>query len=335
MILGPICQVGWASACAGVTARRSRRPAPERAARGGEHERSSCSGATPCRHWAIAECSLSTGRMLTAARCAASVTRSPPATRLSLLASARSEPAASAARVASSPAAPTIAFSTTSARSRPARPRRAARPAPRPRSRRGHPGGVGVGERDPADTVLVRRRTSSAWDCADSAHDGQLGVVAHHLERLHAHRASRAEDRDGPHGLSVAGGFAASVSPRSRPRPSGAAPGPRSTRPRRRTAGVDPVEHPAVAAQQVAGVLHAHVALEIRLEQVADRRGDRDRGGHPQRMERADGVVLGLVVEHSQATASPITRPMISPSTVLFGEISAASLRRPISRPPT
>ena len=39
---------------------------------------------------------------------------------------------------------------------------------------------------------------------------------------------------------------------------------------------VEPVEHAAVAAEQRAAVLHARVALQQRLEQVAERAGDRD-----------------------------------------------------------
>ena len=118
MIFAPIDQVGWASAWAGTTsASRScdqPRNGPPDAVSTSD---SSDSGAAPSRHCCSAECSLSTGSSSRPLRRTAAVTSSPPATRLSLLASARSLPASSAAIVASRPAAPTIAFSTTSARS--------------------------------------------------------------------------------------------------------------------------------------------------------------------------------------------------------------------------
>ena len=67
-----------------------------------------------CRHWKMAECSLSTGSSLTPCCSTAWVTRCPPVTRLSLLARARSWPLSMAAREAPNPAMPTTLFSTTS-----------------------------------------------------------------------------------------------------------------------------------------------------------------------------------------------------------------------------
>ena len=67
-----------------------------------------------CRHWKMAECSLSTGSSFTPCFAAACVTRWPPVTRLSLLARARSCPLSMAHRLAPRPAMPTTLFSTTS-----------------------------------------------------------------------------------------------------------------------------------------------------------------------------------------------------------------------------
>ena len=49
--------------------------------------------ALPCRHWKIAECSLSTGRKSTPYLLTASMMRLPPATSVSLLANAMAFPA--------------------------------------------------------------------------------------------------------------------------------------------------------------------------------------------------------------------------------------------------
>ena len=67
-----------------------------------------------CRHWKMAECSLSTGSSFTPCCATARVTRWPPVTRLSLLARARSWPLSMAVRLAPRPAMPTTLFSTTS-----------------------------------------------------------------------------------------------------------------------------------------------------------------------------------------------------------------------------
>ena len=62
----------------------------------------------------MAECSLSTGRILAPRRAASSVTSGPPTTSVSLLARATVLPASRAAQVPCSPAAPTTADTTTS-----------------------------------------------------------------------------------------------------------------------------------------------------------------------------------------------------------------------------
>ena len=116
VIFSPMLHVGWASASAAVTSVSSSRRRP----RNGPPEAVitmpvTAPGGAPSRHCASAECSLSTGRSRFPLAAAAASTSSPPATRLSLLASATSAPAAKAASVARRPAAPTIAFRTRSA----------------------------------------------------------------------------------------------------------------------------------------------------------------------------------------------------------------------------
>ena len=68
-----------------------------------------------CAHWKIAECSESTGRILTPFSRAARMTSSPAHTSVSLLASAMSLPASIAASVGSRPTMPTTAVTTISA----------------------------------------------------------------------------------------------------------------------------------------------------------------------------------------------------------------------------
>jgi hypothetical protein len=68
--------------------------------------------------WKSAECSLSTGISSPLPRRLASSARSPPATRLSLFASASRSPRSSVQSVARNPAKPTIALSTTSGSAR-------------------------------------------------------------------------------------------------------------------------------------------------------------------------------------------------------------------------
>ena len=114
---GPIAQVGWASACSGVTSARSARERP----RNGPPEAVSTSLATssarpPRRHWASAECSESTGDRSGPGRGRRRSTSGPPTMRDSLLASARVDPAASAARVGRRPTDPVMPLRTTSAR---------------------------------------------------------------------------------------------------------------------------------------------------------------------------------------------------------------------------
>ena len=124
VMTGPMSQVGWASACSGVTsasslggaaAERARR---SRSAPGGVPPRR----VPPRRHWASAECSESTGTIWPGL--ARPVTSGPPMISDSLLARASVLPASRAASVGRSPTAPVMPLSTTSQRDgRPPRPR--------------------------------------------------------------------------------------------------------------------------------------------------------------------------------------------------------------------
>ncbi len=113
MITGPMFQVGCASACSGVTSASSSRlrcrNGPPLAV---STSRRTSSARPPRRHWAIAECSESTGTIWPGA--ARPATSCPPMISDSLLASASTRPASMAASVAASPTAPVTAFSTTS-----------------------------------------------------------------------------------------------------------------------------------------------------------------------------------------------------------------------------
>ena len=84
---GPIRQVGWASACSGVTSARSAAGRPRNGPPLAVSTSRRTSRSAPARrHWASAECSESTGTIWPGA--AAAVTSSPPMIRDSLLASA-------------------------------------------------------------------------------------------------------------------------------------------------------------------------------------------------------------------------------------------------------
>ena len=74
--------------------------------------------AAPCKHWKIAECSESTGKIGTPFSRAARMTICPAHTSVSLLASAIAFPASMAAIVGSRPTIPTTAVTTTSASGR-------------------------------------------------------------------------------------------------------------------------------------------------------------------------------------------------------------------------
>ena len=95
-------QVGWASASSRVTPSRSVRPrkGPPLAV---STSRSTLPGRWPSSSWNSAECSESTGIRCAPVASASAMTSSPPTTRLSLLASARSMPSPRVATVGPKP----------------------------------------------------------------------------------------------------------------------------------------------------------------------------------------------------------------------------------------
>src|SRR5690606_41727744 len=109
-ILAPMLQLGWATACSGVTeaisARENDRNGPPEAVR---MIRATRSGRSPANTWKIAECSESTGITAPPAARARSSRAGPQHTRLSLLARARVAPLPAAAQAGRRPAAPTAA----------------------------------------------------------------------------------------------------------------------------------------------------------------------------------------------------------------------------------
>ena len=111
VILAPIFQVGWPSACATVAVltrsfSQVRKGPPEAVSRIFSY----LLGPAPCKHWKMALCSLSTGNSVPSGQ--AFITISPPATRVSLLASSTRLPACRAAMTDFRPTMPTTAAST-------------------------------------------------------------------------------------------------------------------------------------------------------------------------------------------------------------------------------
>jgi len=116
VILGPIDQVGWAKASATVTAARSERLRPRNGPPLAVSTRRATSPAEPLRrHWWMAQCSESTGRISAPGVRRTPATAGAPAISDSLLARASRFPAPRAARVTGSPANPTTPLTTTSA----------------------------------------------------------------------------------------------------------------------------------------------------------------------------------------------------------------------------
>ena len=153
----------------------------------------------------------------------------------------------------------------------------------------------------------------------------EVGVRVDHLDRLAPDRAGRAEQGDPRHPDSVP----TPVCPVRTQVPDG------GHEVRRRRGGeeqrVDPVEHAAVAAEQRARVLHAHVALEHRLEEVADRRGDREHHAEDDRLRRSSGSPACRARRRRRRSSPPCRTT--NPSHVLPGEV----LRRhlvPAEQPP-
>ena len=206
VILAPIVQVGCARRVGRVDVRSSsrRRPA-ERAAASGHDDASTASGARPGRrHCKIAECSESTGRISPPPRRARRA-RAGRRRRGSPCSRARGRsPASSAARVASRPAAPTMAFRTTSGAVSATRRAAASGPARTctPRASRTGVGARRVGDRGGLERVAGsdgRQRLDGAPGC--DADDGEVVVRGADLERLGSDRAGGAEDHDALHAL--------------------------------------------------------------------------------------------------------------------------------------
>ena len=112
-IFGPMFQVGCARAssrvtCASCPRSRPRKGPPLQVS----HMRAISRAFSPARHCHMAECSLSTGKSCPGL--ASGMSKSPPTTRDSLLASASLRPAARVAQLALRPAAPDMAFTTRS-----------------------------------------------------------------------------------------------------------------------------------------------------------------------------------------------------------------------------
>ena len=196
--------------------------------------------ARPSRHWKSAECSLSTGRRSPPPRSRAASASSPAATRLSLFASASVTPRSSAHSVAGRPANPMTAFSTTSGS---ARSRSSVRSPP-----------TCVSGARPVDRLRARceRATSSS-----SGFASMISSACRPIEPVR--RAGRCASRR----ASASPAVQAATRPNATIVKYAAGAGEEQR--------VDPVEHASVPAEQAPGVLHLHVALDRRLEQVADR----------------------------------------------------------------
>ena len=250
MIFGPIVQVGWASASSGVTSRELvARAAAERPAARGQDEVTA-----PARraraHWKSAECSLSTGISSPSARAARRERELAGGDEALLVRERERDPVLE-----------------------------------RPHRRR-EPGEADdrvqddVGLRRARAARSGRRRSASSGARPSigvepdvAATSSSSGLRVDHLDRLAADRAGRAEQGDPLHRHSVPGGYAAGAMDATivarRARRTAARRGGRACRRGRRAAG---------------RVLDAAVALQHRLEQVAERRRDRDTRAEDERL---------------------------------------------------
>ena len=115
LTFGPIRQVGCRNAISGVTAERSGGPSRNGPPLAVSVIRERLDARSPCRHWKIALCSLSTGMIGTPFSRARDVTSPPAATSTSFVASATGMPRAMASSVGARPESPTVATRTRSA----------------------------------------------------------------------------------------------------------------------------------------------------------------------------------------------------------------------------
>ena len=214
VILAPIFQVGWLSACSTVTCARSaadiRRKGPPEAVR-----RMRCTSVAivpdqALEHRAVLGVDRQAGNSRGARRRA--VMRLPPSTSVSLLASATVLPDRMAAMVGRSPAPPTMADSTTSASTSPASVTRPA--APRRISGCGRAGGApprpprpGSAQREGARAVLeaqIGHELGIGSARGQPLHAELAGELVHQLERPAPYRARRAQENQPLHSQSLA-----------------------------------------------------------------------------------------------------------------------------------
>src|SRR3954469_4836829 len=186
---------------------------------------------------------------------------SPAAMRLSLFASARSTPCSSAQSVACTPAKPTTAFSTTSGCARSSS------------ATRSPPICFSGASTSSSGVEPLAAAQSSSPGCAST-----ISIAWRPIEPVAPRAASRFI---GPVSLRLLG------MPESQHEV--------ERRRRREQQGIDAVEHPAVAAEQVPGVLHLHVALQHRLEEVAGRGREHHDEAEDDRLADPEEMVAVLV----------------------------------------
>src|SRR3712207_366697 len=281
VILPPIAHVGWRSASSTVTPSSSSRVRP----RNGPPDAVRTSlvtvpGRSEARSWCSAECSESTGMTAAPVASASAMTRSPPTTSDSLLASARSMPSPSVATVGPSPAEPTSAFST--------------RSAPDSITRRTSPSGPvstspsvhASAARAPATgSASAMRPTPVRCACATSASHDRSALSP---------TSSRSSERSSTSSACVP---IEPVEPRiNRRRAIGSLeqgpPHPVADDDREQQR-VETVQRPAVRPEHAPRVLDAGVALEEALEEVADRPHERDRDAQHQRVRARQPILVG------------------------------------------
>src|SRR6516164_1245642 len=273
VILGPIDQVGWASASLTVavpswSAGQSRKGPPD-AVRSRR-----ATSVVPCRearHWCSAQCSESTGTISAPGVLRAFCTTGAPAISDSLLAKASRRPASRAAIVTGSPAKPTTALRTTSAplaaATMPSSPARTSMPP-------------GTASRTAGWRAGSPITTTSGWNsaaCAASTSADRCAASAWTRKRPGSARmTSRAWVPTEP------------VEPIRLTERIGSAEVKRFDHEVRggedEEEAVEAVEHAAVPGQQPPHILQAEVALDHRLAEVAERRHDGDDDAVEQRL---------------------------------------------------
>ena len=244
-------------------------------------------------------------------------------TRVSLLARATRLPARSAARVASSPAAPTTALTTMSASGCVAASTSTSGPLGQPPVA-ARPGQAGVG-RPPLGHL--RAASSSRFRPAGERHDPEmLALAAEHVERAPADRAGGAEDGDARAGRSSPLIRSPRRAGRSRPRPA------RRSRASRSRSSTPPWPGIRWLESFTPGL-----ALEQRFGKVADLPHDRQHAGDDQQPATAGSRVRpretrGAEERRHERARRPRRRR--APERVFPGLIAGASLGPPRARPP-